>query len=192
MERIVIDKPRQKDRIHLLGIELRHVVEAAVAAQLRHRPFGQLPSIRLGHHVGIESAGCISDIDDAGLQRIADFKRRHRLRPADIVDLDDALAFGIDEIDKPLETARVGRLFRKGGHRLERDLLRARPVCQHGHRRGNQKCAFHRNLPERLSFELAQLSVGGVPLSNGYSGFLFLVRHQSQHAQRTAAAAQDF
>src|SRR5215471_6223423 len=45
VEWISVDVPGEENRIHLLGIELRHIVVTAVLAQLRHRPFGQLPGV---------------------------------------------------------------------------------------------------------------------------------------------------
>src|SRR5262249_60343472 len=47
VKRISIDMPREEDRVHLFGIELRHVVVAAVLSQLPHRPLLQLPRLRL-------------------------------------------------------------------------------------------------------------------------------------------------
>ena len=125
VEGIVVDVPRQQDRIHLLVVDVGHVGVAAVLAQLRHRPLGELPGIRFRHHVGVEGAGHVGDVDHAVLERIADLERRHRLRPADVVDLDHALAVGVDLLDEPLEAARVERLLGKRRDALERHLLSA-------------------------------------------------------------------
>ena len=112
---IAIDVPREKDRIHLVGIQLRHVVVAAVLAQLRHRPFGELPGVGLRHHVGVESPGRIGDIDDAGFERVTYLERRHGFRSADVVDLQDALAVPIHLLDEELESTRIGGLLGEGG-----------------------------------------------------------------------------
>jgi len=116
MERISVDVPSEENRIHLLGIQLRHIVVAAVFAQLRHRPFGQLPSVGLGHHVGVESARRIREIDNAGFERVADLEWRHGLRSTDIVDLENALAVPIHPLDEEFEAARIGGLLGEGGN----------------------------------------------------------------------------
>ena len=123
MEGIVLDVASQKDRVHLLVVDLGHVVVAAVLAQLRHWPLGELPGIRLGHHIGVEGPRHVGDVDDTSLERIADLERRHRLGSADVVDLNHALAVGIDLVDEPLETAGVECLLRECRNALQRHLL---------------------------------------------------------------------
>src|SRR6188474_2622376 len=105
VERRVADLARKVDGVHLLVVELGHVVEAAVLAQLRHRPLGELPGIRLGEYVGVERARDVGYVDDAGLERIADLERRHGLGAADIIDADLTLALGVHDLDEALETA---------------------------------------------------------------------------------------
>ena len=79
---------------------------------------------RFRHDVGGEGAGGVGDVDHAALERIADFEWRHRLRPADIIDLDHALAVGIDLVDEFLEAARVSRFLRECRDGAQRDFLR--------------------------------------------------------------------
>jgi hypothetical protein len=123
MERIVVDQPREEDCIHLLRIELGHVVVAAILAQLRHWLLGELPGVAFRHNVGGEGAGGVRDVDDAALQRFADLERRHRLRPADIIDLDLAFAFGVDALDEFLEAARISCFLGKGRNGAKRNFL---------------------------------------------------------------------
>ena len=166
---ISIDVPREEDRIHLLGIEVRHVVVAAVLAQLRHRPFGQLPGVGLGHHIGVESAGRICDIDNAGFERVADLERRHGLRSADIVDLKHALAVAIHALDEELETARIGGLFGEGGNRAQGDFLGRCRRCRRNHDRAGDEGRAHGFSPLRaeslLMIRSFKYNRGGVELS---------------------------
>ena len=130
VERIVADHIRQEDSVHLLRIEAGHVVEAAVLAQLGHRNLPEFPGIGLRHHVGVESAGRVGDIDDTVLERVADFKRRHGLRAADVVDADDALARLVHALDEALEAARIGSLLGEGGDGAQGDFLCRRGGCK--------------------------------------------------------------
>ena len=84
MERVVVDQTREEDRVHLLGVERSHLVEAAVLAKLRHRPLGELPGVGFRHHVGVEGARRVGDVDDAaerGAPDIVDVFRRADVAP---------------------------------------------------------------------------------------------------------------
>src|SRR5262245_49219671 len=120
---ISVDMPCKKNRVNLFGIQPRHVVITAVLAQLGHRPFGKLPRIGFGHHIGVESPGRIGEIDDAGFERVSHLEWRHGFRPADIVDLNDALALPVHALDEALEALRIGGFLGEGGHRAQGDLL---------------------------------------------------------------------
>src|SRR5215472_4211488 len=169
VKRISIDMPREEDRVHLFGIEPRHVVVAAVLAQLRHRPFGQLPGVGLGHHIGVESPGRIREIDNAGFERVADLERRHGLRSADIVDLKDALAVAIHPLDEELEAARIGGLFGEGGNRAQGDFLGRCRRCHRDHERAGDEGRAHGISPLRaeslLMIRSFNYNRGGVELS---------------------------
>src|SRR5215207_726841 len=123
VEGVVVDRPRQEMRLHLLGIALLHIVEAAVLAQLRHRALGELPGVSLRHDIGVGGAGHVRDIDDAVLQRIADLEWRHRLRPADVLDADDAPALAVHAVDELLEAARIEGVLGEGRDAAKDDLL---------------------------------------------------------------------
>src|SRR5262249_31193349 len=130
---IVIDEPREKNGIHLLCVELGHVVVAAVLAELRHGTLRELPGVRFWHDVSGERAGRVGNVDDAGLQSVADFKRRHRLWPTDVIDLDEAFSVRIDALDELFKTTRIGRLLGKRGDGTESHFFSER-------RRTNECC----------------------------------------------------
>ena len=175
VERRVADLAGQEDGIHLLVVELGHVVEAAVLAQLGHRPLRELPGVRLREHVGVEGAGDVGDVDHAGFERIADLEGRHRLGAADVVDADLALALGVDDVDEALEAARVQRLLGERGDALERHLL---GVSCGARGRQNQRCrssgqsVVHDVLPARARILAMETPVppqqehGAVPVCN--------------------------
>jgi len=85
----------------------------------------ELEDVRLGHHVGVEGARAEAEVDHAGLHRLADLEGRDRFRPADEVDLKDALAVLVD-VGDPVEACASRRTgSRESADQAQRDFLRA-------------------------------------------------------------------
>jgi hypothetical protein len=134
-----VELPRQVLRIELLVVQLVDEGPGAVRPLLAHRLGDQLEAVRFRHQVGVERAGHVGDVDHLGAHRVADLERRHRARPADVVDLDLALAGLVDAVDKALEVLRELGLLGEGRHRAQRHLLGL------DHARGqHQQCTEYR------------------------------------------------
>ena len=133
VEGVVVDHAGQEMRVHLLVVELLHVVEAAVPAQLRHRALGELPGVGFREDVGVEGAGHERHVDDAVLERVADLEGRHRLRSADVVDAQAAFAVRLDLIHEGLETLHVG-----AGLDERRDRAQGRLLGRRARRQGKR------------------------------------------------------
>ena len=133
MKRIVIDQPCEKNGVHFFGIELGHIVVAAIFTKLRHRAFGELPGVGFRHDVGGESTGRVCDVDYASLECVADFERRHCLWPTDIIDLNEPFAICIHPFDEFFKATRVSRFLGKRRDGAKGDFLgetrRAKKSC---------------------------------------------------------------
>src|ERR1043165_4413993 len=113
--------------IELLIVQLVDQFPCAVLSLFGHRLCDQLEPIGLGHQVCVEGAGDVRDVDDARAYRVAHFKRRHRARPADVIDAQYAHSVGIDLVDEALEVLGKLRAFGKCRHSSESYLL---PGCR--------------------------------------------------------------
>ena len=109
--------------VALLRPDLVDQLVAAVLALLRGAGLRELEDVRLGHHVGVEGAGAEADVDHAGLHRLADLEGRDRLRPADEVDLQHALAVLVDVRDPVDGALHVELVLREGAHQPQGDFL---------------------------------------------------------------------
>ena len=139
MEGGLVDHAGQEVRVHLLVVELLHVVEAAVPAQLRHRTLGELPGVGFREDVGVEGAGHERHVDDAVLDGVADLEGRHRLRAADEVDAQAAFAVRLDLVHEGLETLHVGAGLDERRDRAQGRLLGRGARREHGRRRGDNQ-----------------------------------------------------
>src|SRR3954471_8031321 len=92
VERRELDHLGEVAHVGLLRPDLVDELVAAVPALLGGAGLGQLEDVGFRHDVGIEGARAETDIDHAGLHRLAHFEGRDRLGPADEIDLRDALA----------------------------------------------------------------------------------------------------
>jgi len=126
VERLVLDDPGQVVHVALLAPDPVDVVVRAALALLRDGDLRELERVRLREHVGIEGARRHRHLDDAGPHRVADLERRDRLRPADEIEAQGALAFLVHALDPALEPLHVDRALGERAHDLERDLLPAR------------------------------------------------------------------
>ena len=68
---------------------------------------------RIRHDVGGERTRRVGDVNDTGLECVADLERWHRLRPADVVDLNYPLAVRVDTLDERFESAANRWFFRQ-------------------------------------------------------------------------------
>ena len=65
-------------------------------------------------------------VDDAGLDRVAHLERRDRLGPAEEVDLQHTLAFGVELLDPGLQPLHVDAVLGEGADQAQRRFLRGR------------------------------------------------------------------
>ena len=103
--------------------QLVEEVQCAVAPHLGPGHRGVVQRQTLGRDAGDEGRRGVGQVDDAVAQRCALLHRRHRLRPAQVVDLHDALAFVVDLLDEGLEVAGVVGAFLEAVDGFQRDLL---------------------------------------------------------------------
>jgi hypothetical protein len=146
--------------VRLLGPDLVDQVIAAVLALLGGARLRELEDVGLGHDVGVERAGGEADIDHAALHRLADLEGRDRLRAADEVQLQRALAFLVDLLD-PLDGAlHVELVLRERAHHTQGDFLGLGGDRRQRERR-QQKRLFHGPPPmknEQVRRRLCHLS----------------------------------
>jgi hypothetical protein len=104
MEGRELDRLGEVAHVALLRPDLVDQLVAAVLALLRGAGLRELEDVRFRHDVGVEGAGGETHVDHAALHRLADLERRYRLRAADEVDLQQALAVLV-EVGDPVERA---------------------------------------------------------------------------------------
>src|SRR6266513_943004 len=148
MDDVLVEIDMEGREFHDLG-EIAHVallrpdlvdeVEAAVLALLGGARLRELEDVRFGHHVSVEGAGAEADVHHAGLHRLANLECRDRLRPADEVDLQDALAVLVD-VGDPVERAlHVELVLGESADQAQRYFLRAGDPGNCGERRGEHE-----------------------------------------------------
>jgi hypothetical protein len=123
MEGGVVDHPAEVLHVGLLVPDLVDQVVAAVLAQLLVRQLRELERVGLGHDVGVEGAGGHRHVDHAGAHCVADFEGRHRLRPADEVDLQRAFALGVELLGHRHQVLDIGRVLGERAHHAQRRFL---------------------------------------------------------------------
>src|SRR5205807_3099322 len=111
------------DHVRLLVPDLVDEVVATVLAQLACRKLGKLQRIGLRHDVRVERTGGKGEVHHARTHRVAHLERRHRLRPADEVEVDDPLAGVVYLADEPLEVLDVLSVFAEGAYNAQGGFL---------------------------------------------------------------------
>jgi hypothetical protein len=84
---------------------------------------GEFPGVGFGHDVRGERTGRVRDIDNAGLECIADLEWWHGLRSADVIDLDETFPFRVYLIDEFFKASRVSGFLGEGRYSPESDFL---------------------------------------------------------------------
>jgi hypothetical protein len=147
VEGLVLHHPPQVLHVALLVPHLVDRLPGAVPALLRDRHLRELEEVRLGHHVGVERAGGHRHVHHAGLHRVADFERGNGPRAADEVDLQEALALGVELLDPGLQALHVDAVLGEGAHEPEGDFLRGRSPGEAGGEQGGRSphegASFH-------------------------------------------------
>ena len=139
-----LDHPREVVHVRLFLPDFVDQVVGAVAALLGRAHLGELQGVGLGHQVGVVRARGQGHVDDAGLHRVADLEGRDRLRPADEIHLQDALAFLVGLVDPFDGALHVVLVLREGAHHPQRDFLRGcEGRCQCCRGQGKPADRFH-------------------------------------------------
>jgi hypothetical protein len=106
----------------LLGKGFLHNGKTAIGAGFRGGDRGPDPGVGFRHRAEIIGRRAVLHVDHAAAYRIDLLVGREHFRAADVVDLDDALALLVDEIDEALETLRECQRLRESGNRAQRFL----------------------------------------------------------------------
>src|SRR5690606_36964090 len=103
VERNSVTGQCQEPGVHFFIVELVDVLPAPILAKFIDGVFAKLDTVSDRKQVRVERTGNESHINNTGLDRVTDLERRHSSRAAHHVDLHQALAFGVDLLDKARE-----------------------------------------------------------------------------------------